>query len=185
MHEVEEREPMPVGSKGRSMKAAFALTAGALLVAGFTVAPANAAVTNASKASSIDAVSPAFVSNCVTGANNTVEYTGWCNGTVPTSYRVIADCSNSDWVLGAELVDGMQKSEADCQTADSGSLLTENWGYLLCSTNSGTGTYTGYINRHGDISQLLMSWGGNNITTGGTDLCDYDTSGEIAVPNSP
>jgi hypothetical protein len=62
-----------------------------------------------------------------------------------------------------------------------GSTLDENWGILLCSndngTGTGTGTYTGYYDRHGDISQYFQNWGNGTISTGATWACEIDTSG--------
>lgn len=160
----------------RTTKAALAVTAGLLLTAAFTAGPANAAT-----------VRPDTLTTCYTGTNNTVQYYGWCNGTGPTSYRVIVDCSNGDWVLGVERWDGdRRESYGSCGIDGMNALLTENWGYLLCSNDNGDGSYQGYQNRHGDISQLMLSWGGGtSIPDGGNTLCQYDTSGEVAIPDSP
>jgi hypothetical protein len=161
------------------------VSAGLLLTAGFTTAPAQAALTSATKASPDSAI-PYTLKNCVTGANNTVEYYGWCDGTGPTSYRVIAYCTNGEAVFGLERWDGdRRQSYASCAISTVKSTLNEDWGYLLCSNDNGDGTYQGYVNRHGDLSWMLFNWGNGNIMTGGTTMCDWDTNAEVAFnPNA-
>jgi hypothetical protein len=154
----------------------LAIIAGVLLTAGLTMAPARAAVTSPVK---IHTAAPRTLKTCKTGANNTYEYWGWCTGTGPTSYRTIAYCNNAYGTLGVERWDGdSRQSYADCQIDGNNWLLTEDWGYLLCSNNNGAGTYQGYVDRHGDVSFLLLEYGNGNISTGGTTLCELDTSGQ-------
>jgi hypothetical protein len=163
----------------RIIKAALAVAVGLLLTAGFTIAPAQAAVTSTAKTSPIGQAQPDTLKTCYTGTNNTYEYYGWCNGTGPTSYRVIGYCANDDAIYGVERWDGdTRESYASCKIDNLNSTLTADWGYLLCSNGNGNGTYQGYINKHGDISWMLLNWGNGNIMTGGTTLCDYDTSAE-------
>ena len=173
MRTTEEPRSAHAGPRHRAMKTAFAVTAGLLLTAGFTTAPAQAAM-----------VQPATLKTCAVGANNTLEYHGWCNGTGPTSYRVIAYCTSGQAVAGLERWDGdTRQSYADCTTV--GSTLNADWGYLLCSNDNGTGTYQGYVNRHGDISWMLLNWGNGNIIAGGNTLCEYNTSAEFGFnPNT-
>ena len=152
--------------RGRTIGAALTLGAGLLLAGSLSASPAGAAV------------NPQTLSKCYTGTNNTVEYYTWCNGTGPTSYRSLVYCADGEVVMGVERWDGdNRESYASCTDDGLNSTLVENWGILLCSNDNGAGTYAGYQNRHGDISQFLQYWGSGNITTGGTWACDYDTSG--------
>lgn len=184
-----EQEPEPVrwrrltGSRYRVTKAALAVVVGALLSVGLTMAPAGAAVTSTAKVATSGTVQPETLKTCETGTNNSYEYYGWCDGTGPTSYRAIAYCANEDAVYGVERWDGDRRlSYASCEVDGLNSTLAPNpngdWGYLLCSNGNGAGTYQGYVNKHGDISWMLLNWGNGNIATGGTTLCDIDTSGE-------
>jgi hypothetical protein len=90
-------------------------------------------------------------------------------------------------VLGVERWDGdNRESYASCESNGLDSTLDANWGILLCTNDNGTGTYAGYDNRHGDISQYLQQWGDGTIATGGTWACEYDTSGTPVVnPTQP
>jgi hypothetical protein len=158
----------------RTIGAALTGTAGLLLAVGFSAAPAGAAI------------QPDTLTSCSTGANNTYEYHSWCAGTGPTSYRVIVYCADGEVVLGNELQDGKQSSNASCQFDGLNSTLDTNWGILLCSNSNGAGTYQGYENRHYDISQYLQNWGSGNIASGGTWACDYDVNSDAVVnPTQP
>jgi hypothetical protein len=150
------------------------------------VTPAGAAVTSTAQASA-RAVQPQTLSSCLTGENNTYLYKVWCTGTGPTSYRSIAYCADGEVVFGPEFADGADTwSIASCESNGLNSTLDENWGILLCSNNNGDGTYQGYYNRHGDISQYFQSWGDGTIATGGTWACEYDTNGTpVANPTQP
>ena len=150
------------------------------------MAPAGAAVTSTAQTSA-GAVQPQTLSKCYTGTNNSYEYYVWCNGTGPTSYRAIAYCTDGDVVCGAELPDGDEtESFASCESNGLDSTLGPNWGILLCSNDNGDGTYQGYYDRHGDISQYFQNWVSGNIATGGTWACEYDTSGTPVVsPTEP
>jgi hypothetical protein len=80
-------------------------------------------------------------------------------------------------------------SNASCRINNMNSIVNQqkpDWGLLLCSDNNGNGTYQGYVNRHGDISWMLLNLGSGNIVTGGTALCDYNTTGTDSFnPNAP
>jgi hypothetical protein len=184
-----EQEPEPArwrrltGSKYRVTKAALAVVVGALLSVGLTMAPAGAAVTSTAKVAPSGTAQPETLKTCKIGTNNSYEYYGWCDGTGPTSYRAIAYCANEDAVYGVSRWDGdRRQSYASCEVDGLNSTLAPNpngdWGLLLCSNDNGAGTYQGYVNRHGDISWMLLNWGNGNIATGGTTLCDIDTNGE-------
>jgi hypothetical protein len=155
----------------------FALAAGVLLAMGLSMAPAGAAVTSTAHTSA-GMIQPATLSECYTGTNNSYEYYVWCNGTGPTSYRAIAYCADNEVVFGVERWDGDDReSYASCESNGLDSTLDENWGILLCTNDNGTGTYAGYYDRHGDISQYFQNWGDGTIATGGTWACEIDTSG--------
>jgi hypothetical protein len=164
----------------------LAVAAALLLAAGLSVTPAGAAVTSTGQTSA-PAVQPQTLSSCLTGENNTILYKVWCTGTGPTSYRSIAYCADGEVVFGPEFPDGADTwSIASCESNGLDSTLDENWGILLCSNNNGDGTYQGYYNRHGDISQYFQSWGDGTIATGGTWACEYDTNGTpVANPTQP
>lgn len=152
------------------------------------MAPAGAAVTSTAQASPTSAIqTPLALSKCYTGTNNTYEYYVWCNGTGPTSYRAIAYCTDGEVVFGIERWDGdTRQSYASCESNGLNSTLDANWGILLCSNDNGSGTYQGYYDRHGDISQYLQNWGSGTIATGGTWACEFDTTGTPAVsPTQP
>jgi hypothetical protein len=192
MRTAEDRDPArwrSPRSRYRIIEAAIAVVAGLLLTAGLTMAPAQAAVTGGVPITHNGVALPATLKSCATGTNNTYEYYGWCDGTGPTSYRTIAYCANGEAVLGLERWDGDRRlSYASCEFGGMNSTLNPNqldWGYLLCSNNNGTGTYQGYADRHGDISWILFNWGNGNIQTGGTTLCEWDTSSENVInPNA-
>jgi hypothetical protein len=150
------------------------------------VAPAGAAVTSTAQTSA-SAIQPQTLSKCYTGTNNTYEYYVWCNGTGPTSYRAIVTCANGEILMGVERWDGdTRQSYASCRDDGFNSTLVTGWGILLCSNDNGTGTYQGYYDRNGDISQYFQNWGNGTIATGATWACDYDTSGTpYAGPDVP
>jgi hypothetical protein len=152
-----------------------------LLAVGLSVAPAGAAATSTAQTSA-SAIQPQTLSECNTGTNNAYEYYVWCTGSGPTSYRAIAFCTDGEVVFGAEHFDGDDtESYANCESNGLNSTLDENWGILLCSNNNGVGTYQGYYNRHGDISQYFLNWGSGTIATGGAWACEYDTTGTPVV----
>jgi hypothetical protein len=169
----------PAKSRYRITKAALTVAMGLLLTAGFATAPAQAAVSTAK------AAIPATLKSCPSGVNNSYEYYVWCDGTGPTSYRAIAYCANGSGVFGIERWDGdRRQSYANCQIDGMNSTLNGDWGIILCSTDNGTGTFQGYLNRQGDISWILLNWGNGNIVTGGNTMCEYNTSGAASFnPN--
>lgn len=169
-------------------KVALAATVGLLLTAGFTIAPAGAAIMSTSR-TLIGTMQPKTLKSCEPGANNSVVFYGWCRGSGPTSYRAIAYCSDGLSVYGEERWDGDERqSYANCQTADSNSTLNTqpDWGYILCSNNNGDGTYQAYENISGDISWMLANMGSGNFQVGGNYLCDLNTDGQASFnPNVP
>jgi hypothetical protein len=186
MRTAKELEPArgrhPARSGFRIVKVALALAAGLLVTAGLTMTPARAATAGAPESAAIGKVVPDTLGTCAIGENNSYEYHTSCGGTGPTSYRAIAICADGEGVFGLERWDGdTRQSYASCEVDDLGSTLSTqqpDWGILLCTNNDGDGTYQGYLDRHGDISWILLNWGNGNIMTGGTTLCDYNTTGE-------
>jgi len=183
----------------KGILATFTVTA-ALLVLGLGTVPAGAAVASHGKAApAAAAVTPLTslaLTNCLTGVNNTYEFYTWCKGTSPTSFRTIAYCADGQAVIGVEYTDGSGNlSYANCKTTGnqnstiiSGS--SAGWGILECSNGNGTGTFAGYHDTSGDISQLLANWGATNgvgdITAGGTKLCQYSIGlAQQISPTSP
>jgi hypothetical protein len=159
---------MRVKSRYRLTKAALAVTAGTFLTVGLSISSAGAST-----------LQPETLKTCETGSNNAYEYTGWCDGTGPTSYRVLATCTNNYGVYGVTRWDGdRRESTASCEINGLNQTLQNNWGYVLCSTSNGAGTYQGYVDKHGDISSVLLTWGNGNIVTGGNLMCQYDVSQE-------
>lgn len=174
------------------MKTAFGVTMGLLLAAGFTMAPARAAVTSTTH-SSAATILPDTLKSCGTGINDQYEFNGWCDGTGPTSYRVIALCTNTQAVYGVERWDGdTRRSYADCRIDNMNSTLQTPggiWGFVECSNNNGTGVFRGYASRQGNVASILAKLDPNNtgsVTAGGTSLCQWDTGGEHSFnPTQP
>jgi len=164
-----------------------------VLALGLSTAPAGAAVpSSTAKTAPAATAIPLTLSSCLTGESNSYEFYTWCKGTSPTSFRTIAYCADNDAVLGVEYTDGSgDLSYADCKDTDglNSTLITGagvGWGILLCSNVNGTGQYAGYIDRSGDISNILIDWGNGTIATGGTTLCEYSTGQATAVnPTTP
>lgn len=158
------------------MRVGLTALAGLLLAAGMSVASTQAA--------------SASLGTCEPGAHNSYEFYGWCTGSKTDSYRAVALCSNGNLTLGVARYDGDPLgSYASCQATE-GSTATlssaNDWGYLNCSNDNGAGSYTGYHNISGDISQSIANYGatltsGGTITTGGNALCDLDVNGQISV----
>jgi hypothetical protein len=172
MRSDQEPESVRRGRRGASRyrvtKAALAVVAGTFMTVGLSVSAAGAST-----------LQPETLKTCETGSNNAYEYTGWCDGTGPTSYRVLATCTGNVGVYGVTRWDGdRRESTASCEINGLNQTLDNNWGYVLCSTGNGAGTYQGYVDKHGDISSVLLTWGNGNITTGGTLMCQYDVSQE-------
>lgn len=168
----------PVRSGHSIVKTALAAIAGLLLTAALTTTQAHASVTSAARASAVSAVHPDTFSGSCDGTNDDVSFWGYCGGSGPTSYRAIAYCYSEDYgnygVFGVERWDGdTTDSAAHCSDDGLGGVLVENWGYVRCSNSDGQGAYDGYVNKHGDISGIIDD-------VGGTWLCDYDTSGQVA-----
>jgi hypothetical protein len=180
-------EPRLPGTSGRRARR---LTAGALAAAALLAAPglttsAQAATTGTAKAPAN--AHPETIPTCLTGYHNSFEFYTWCQGDNTAGFRTIAFCADGDAVLGVEYADGSGSiSYADCSaTGGLKSTLDANWGVLECSAYNGAGTYAGYVDSSGDISSIMLNWGGGNITTGGTTLCDYSIGQAVAVnPNT-
>jgi len=175
--------------KPRSKGITAATVTAGLLVLGLGTVPAGAAVASTGKATPAAAaataagtpVTPLALTNCLTGVSNTYEFYTWCKGTSPTSFRTIAYCADGEAVIGVEYTDGSGSlSYANCKTTgnQNSTLISGSsagWGILECSNGNGAGTFAGYHDTSGDISQLLANWGAGNIATGGTALCQYST----------
>lgn len=168
-------------------------TAGMLLAPGLTTS-AGAAVTSTGRAAVSHAAQPADttpITGCYTGEANSYEFYDLCQGTAPAGYRAIAYCSNNGntdtGVLGVEYEVGSGSlSYADCAGTDTNdsTLNSTGWGMIYCSSYNGSGTFAGYKDMQGDISQILMNWGAGNITTGGNDLCEYSAGEATTIPTT-
>lgn len=161
---------------------------GLLLTLGLT-APAGAAVAGTpAKAGTVKTGAAAAAPTCLTGYANSYEFYTWCKGTSPAASRVLAQCADGDGVIGAESVDNSGAiSYANCNSTDSldstlGTGNNANWGIVECSNSNGTGTFQGYVDRSGDISGILLAWGGTGgITAGGNLMCQYSNSVSTAI----
>lgn len=180
------RLPGVPGRRGRRITVATVATAGMLLAPGLTTS-AGAAVTSAGRAAVSHVARPADttpVTGCYPGEANSYEFYTLCQGTAPAGYRAIAYCENTGTaVLGVEYEVGSGSlSYADCAGTDSNdsTLNPVGWGMIYCSSYNGSGTFAGYKDIQGDISQILLNWGTQNITTGGNLLCDY-SAGEATT----
>src|SRR5580698_158028 len=192
----------------RALKATLAASAGVLLTGGLAMAPvAHALAAGAAKtperASTVrkgeallapGVVSPETASvSCATADQWTyaADFWGYCAGEAgPNSYRAVAFCANNETMVGWARWDGdVRSSLSNCAAANNDSTLSTvypDWGFLLCTNNDGAGSFSGYVDESGDISQLLYNIGQldeptpGGITGGGDYLCDYDNSGEFA-----
>jgi hypothetical protein len=159
------------------------VTGGLLLAAGLSPSSAGAAVTTAAKP--VPATAAASTPTCDTGIHNTYEYYTLCTSSGSNYYRAVAHCADGNIALGAEFQLGSKTvSVATCK-AESGLDPADNWGLLFCSSNSGAGTYQGYLNKSGDISQYLVQVGSGTIATGGTYMCDIDTNASTVITDVP
>jgi hypothetical protein len=162
---------------------ATVVTAGLLLAP--SLATSAGAATTPSLTTSAKAVAPSIVKPhttanpvCLTGEANSYEFYTWCQGASPGGYRTIAYCGDGQTaVIGIEYADGSGSlSYADCSaTGGQDSTLDPlGWGVVECSNYNGSGTFQGYVDTKGDISQILANWGGTGgITAGGSLLCQY------------
>jgi hypothetical protein len=159
------------------------VTGGLLLTAGLSASPAGATVTPT--AETVPAAVAATNPTCGIGIHNTYEYYTNCTSSTKTYYRTVAECGDGNIALGAEYLDGSRSvSISNCKN-DSGLNAFDNWGYIWCSSNSGTGTLDGVWNTSNNISQFLVTVGGGNQTTGGTYMCDYDANASVSIPDTP
>jgi hypothetical protein len=159
------------------------VTGGLLLAAGLSPSSAGAAVTNSAK--TVPASTAATTPTCDTGIHNTYEYYTLCTSSGSNYYRAVAHCADGNIAMGAEYQLGSKSvSVATCKT-DSGLDPADNWGLLFCSSNSGAGTYQGYLNESGDISRYLATVGNGTIATGGTYMCDLDTNASTEIADVP
>jgi hypothetical protein len=167
-------------------------TAGLLLAPGLTSSAGAAVPRSPGLASSAvsHVAKPADttpITGCYPGEANSYEFYSLCQGTAPAGYRAIAYCENNNntdvAVLGVEYEVGSGSlSYADCSGTDSNdsTLNPVGWGMIYCSSYNGSGTFAGYKDIQGDISQILLNWGTQNITAGGTLLCQY-SAGEATT----
>jgi hypothetical protein len=163
----------------RATKAGLAVAGGLLLAAGMSASSAGAAVRPAAKAA-VPATAAAAIPTCDTGIHNNYEYYTDC--TAGTDYyRTVAQCADGNLALGAEeLGSSKTVSRSTCEN-DSDLNAADNWGLLYCSSNSGDGSYAGYLDESGDISQFLLTTGDGTIATGGTYMCDIDADASTVI----
>jgi hypothetical protein len=169
----------------RVAKTGLALAAGLLLAAGMSTPSAGAAVKPTVKAATVvhGATAP-DTPTCDTGIHNNYEYYTDCT-TGYWYYRTVAQCADGNLALGAEeLGSSKTVSRSTCEN-DSGLNSMDNWGLLYCSSNSGNGTFEGYLNESGDISLFLQTLGGGSIPDGGNNMCQIDTNASIVIADEP
>ena len=181
----ESRSARRQGKPGRRVaRTGLALAAGLLLAAGMSAPSAGAAVKPTVKAARAATVAPgaaaAAIPTCDTGIHNNYEYYTDCTaGTY--YYRTVAQCADGNLALGAEELGSSKTVSLSTCLNDSDLNPADNWGLLYCSSNSGNGTYEGYKNQSGDISQFLLTTGNGTIATGGTYMCDIDTNASNVI----
>ena len=165
----------------RVAKTGLAVAVGLLLAAGLSTSSARAAVKPAVKAAAVVRATPAAATpTCDTGIHNDYEYYTDCTaGTY--YYRTVAQCADGNLALGAEDLGSSKKVSLSTCEDDSDLNSADNWGLLYCSSNSGAGTYEGYLNESGDISQFLLTTGNGTIATGGTYMCDIDANASNVI----
>ena len=165
----------------RVAKTGLAVAVGLLLTAGMSASSARASVKPTVKAATVvRGATTAAIPTCDTGIHNNYEYYTDCTaGTY--YYRTVAQCADGNLALGAEYLGSSKTvSRSTCED-DSDLNSADNWGLLYCSSNSGNGTYEGYLNKSGDISQFLLTTGNGTIATGGTYMCDIDTNASTVI----
>lgn len=174
------------GKPGRRIaKAGLTVAGGLLLTAGLSASPAGATVTPTPKAA--HAATPAVVTapTCDTGIHNTYEYYTNCRSTSTQYFRTVAQCADGNIALGAEYeLNTKSVSVATCKN-DSGLNASDNWGFIWCTNNIGTGTLAGYQNESGDISQFLVAVGNGVLQTGGNYMCDVNTNNSTVITDQP
>jgi hypothetical protein len=122
------------------------------------------------------------IPTCNAGVNNDYEY--YTNCTAGTYYaRTVAQCEDGNLALGAEQLGSSREVSVSTCLNDSDLNSADNWGILYCSNDSGTGTYEGYENVSGDISQFLSTVGGGTIATGGNYMCQFDVNASAIIPD--
>jgi hypothetical protein len=171
----------------RVVKTGLAVAVGLLLAAGMSASSVGASVKPTVKAAKAATVAPgataAAIPTCDTGIHNNYEYYTDCTaGTY--YYRTVAWCLDGNLALGPEELGSSRKvSGSNCKN-DSGLNTANDWGLLYCSTDTGAGTYEGYLNESGDISQFLVNTGGGTIATGGNYICDIDATGADVITDT-
>jgi hypothetical protein len=184
LHNPDELTLLPSTSGRRGIR----ITAATVMAAGVLLAPGLATTADAATSSAVvaDTTTP---TTCSKGYANTYEFYTLCKGTSPAGYRTIAYCANGEAVLGVEYaVNSGSISYADCAATGgmNSTLSTLGWGILYCSNFNGSGSFGGYFDTTGDISTILLNWGAQNITTGGTTLCEYSIGTAQAIsPTTP
>jgi hypothetical protein len=178
------------------MKTGLAAAVGLLLAAGMSASSAGAAVKPAVKAPAAaraaaavkapaaavaaPGAAAAAIPTCDTGIHNNYEYYTDCTaGTY--YYRTVAQCADGNLALGAEELGSSKTVSRSTCLNDSDLNPADNWGLLYCSSSSGNGTYEGYLNESGDISQFLLTTGNGTIATGGTYMCDIDANASNVI----
>jgi hypothetical protein len=182
--------------KRRAAKTGLAVAGGLLLAAAMSTSSASASsagaavkpTAKAAKAVLAATAAASAIPTCDTGIHtpapyNYEYYTDCTAGTY--YYRTVAQCADGNLALGAEDLGSSKKvSDSDCKN-DSNLNSADNWGLLYCSTNTGNGTYEGYLNEKGDISQFLVTIGGGTIATGGNYMCDIDVNASNVIADAP
>jgi hypothetical protein len=172
----------------RAVKTGLALAVGLLLAAGMSASSVGASVKPAVQVAKATSIAPdataAAIPTCDAGISNKVYeyYTDCTAGTY--YYRTVAWCEDGNLALGPEELGSSRKvSGSNCKN-DSGLNTANDWGLLYCSTDTGAGTYEGYLNESGDISQFLVNTGGGTIATGGNYICDIDATGADVITDT-
>jgi hypothetical protein len=169
----------------RAVKTGLALAVGLLLAAGMSASSVGASVKPAVQVAKATSIAPdataAAIPTCDAGISNKVYeyYTDCTAGTY--YYRTVAQCADGNLALGAEELGSSKTVSLSTCLNDSDLNPADNWGLLYCSSNSGNGTYEGYKNQSGDISQFLLTTGNGTIATGGTYMCDIDTNASNVI----
>jgi hypothetical protein len=174
----------------------LAVALGLLLAAGMCASSAGAAVKAGESVKAMAAVKPTVkapkavvaataaasaIPTCDAGVTNGV-YEYYTDCTAGTYYaRTVAQCADGNLALGAEELGSSRTVSVSTCKNDSGLNSADNWGILYCSSDDGDGSYEGYLDESGDISQFLSTVGSGDISTGGTYICEYDATGQTEI----
>ncbi|WP_194893779.1 hypothetical protein [Catenulispora pinisilvae] len=107
----------------------------------------------ASTSASASTLTPAGLGSC-SGWNNYWQFTAYCSGTGPSSYKAIALCLDYRAAYGVDRWDGdVRQSTADCSKHKG---LSGDWGICLYLPN---GSFNHYDRKHGadDLSDYCTA----------------------------